>query len=149
MPLKVGQRVAIVVNEIGEIGIDDQLMRQLDMDVWELMGGCICCTLAGDLITTLQKLENEYDPELVILEPSGAAGPDNILRALPYFKGRPLASTRTITLLDPLRLPELYEFLTTLITSQIKSAEMRMWRLNKSLKTVAGLPPRSIQRLAC
>ncbi len=121
---RAGKRVAIVVNEIGEIGIDDQLMRQLDMDVWELMGGCICCTLAGDLITTLQKLENNYDPDLVILEPSGAAGPDNILRALPYYKGRPLQSVRTTTLLDPLRIQELYEFLTPLITSQIKTAEI-------------------------
>jgi G3E family GTPase len=52
-----GRRTAIIVNEIGEIGIDDQLMRRLDLDVWELTNGCICCTLTADLITTLQKLD--------------------------------------------------------------------------------------------
>jgi G3E family GTPase len=68
-----GQRVAILVNEIGEIGIDNQLMRQLELNVWELFGGCICCSLSGDLVSSLQKLDSSYNPDLVILEPSGAA----------------------------------------------------------------------------
>ena len=46
------RHVAILVNEIGEIGIDNQLMRQLDLDVWELFNGCICCTLTADLVST-------------------------------------------------------------------------------------------------
>ncbi|MCL5952374.1 MAG: cobalamin biosynthesis protein CobW, partial [Chloroflexi bacterium] len=55
--VKSERRAAIVVNEIGEIGIDNQLMRQLDLNVWELVAGCICCTLSADLVTTLQKLD--------------------------------------------------------------------------------------------
>jgi uroporphyrinogen-III decarboxylase len=51
-----GQKVAILVNEIGEVGIDNQLMRRLDLNVWELLGGCICCTLSADLVSTLQEL---------------------------------------------------------------------------------------------
>ena len=94
------RRVAILVNEIGEIGIDNQLMRQLDLNVWELLAGCICCTLSSDLVTTLQKLDADYAPtygvpDLVIVEPSGAADPRNVLTALPYYRGRPLASVRT------------------------------------------------------
>jgi G3E family GTPase len=83
------RRVAILVNEIGEIGIDNQLMRQLDLNVWELLAGCICCTLSGDLVATLQKLDADYAPDLVIVEPSGAADPRNVLTALPYYRGRP------------------------------------------------------------
>jgi G3E family GTPase len=120
---KVGRRVAIIVNEIGEIGIDNQLMRRLDLDVWELTNGCICCTLTADLVTTLQKLDAGYAPELVIVEPSGAAQPANLLRAMPYYHGRPLESTRWITILDPLRLPMLLEVLTPLITSGIRQAD--------------------------
>jgi G3E family GTPase len=119
-----GRRVAILVNEIGEIGIDDQLMRQLALDVWELVSGCICCTLSGDLINTLQMLDREYAPDLVVLEPSGVAEPGNILKMLPYYRGRPLASVRSITLIDPLRLSMLYEVLTPLITAQIQRADM-------------------------
>ncbi len=118
-----GRRTAIIVNEIGEIGIDNQLMRQLQLDVWELFNGCICCTLTADLVSTLQKLDAGYAPDLVIVEPSGAADPANLLRALPYYKGRPLASVRWVVVLDPLRLPMLLEILTPLITAGIRQAD--------------------------
>jgi G3E family GTPase len=118
-----GRRVAILVNEIGEIGIDDQLMRQLSLNVWELTSGCICCTLSGDLVSTLQMLDADYAPDLVLLEPSGTAEPGNILKMLPYYRGRPLASVRSITLIDPLRLEMLCEVLTPLIAAQIQRAD--------------------------
>lgn len=118
-----GRRAAIIVNEIGEIGIDNQLMRQLDLDVWELFNGCICCTLTADLVTTLQKLDADYAPDLVIVEPSGAADPKKLLNALPYYRGRPLESIRWITVLDPLRLPMLLEVLEPLITAGIRQAD--------------------------
>jgi len=119
-----GHRVAIVVNEIGEIGIDNQLIRHLDFNVWELVAGCICCTLSGDLVTTLQKLDSDDAPDLVIVESSGAADPRNVLRALPYYRGRSLSSVRTIAVVDPLRLPMLIEVMTPLITSQIQHADL-------------------------
>jgi len=119
-----GCRVAIVVNEIGEIGIDDQLMRRLALNVWELLSGCICCTLSGDLVTTLQTLQADYAPDLVLVEPSGVAEPGNVLTALPYYRGDPLASVRCAVLLDSLRLPMLHEVLTPLITAQIQHADL-------------------------
>ena len=117
-----GQRVAILVNEIGEIGIDNQLMRRLDLDVWELLDGCICCTLSADLVSTLQKLDNDYQPDLIIIEPSGAADPRSILKAMQYYRGSPLESQQTIAVVDPLRLEMLMEVLTPLITAQIQHA---------------------------
>ena len=117
-------RTAVLVNEIGEIGIDNQLMRQLDLNVWELLNGCICCTLAGDLVTTLQQLDHDYHPDLVILEPSGAADPSGILKALPYYQGTPLDNIRTIAILDPLRFSFLYEVMTPLITAHIQQADL-------------------------
>jgi G3E family GTPase len=118
-----GCRAAIIVNEIGEIGIDNQLMRQLDLDVWELFNGCICCTLTADLVTTLQKLDADYAPDLVVVEPSGAADPKNLLHALPYYRGRPLESIRWVTVLDPLRLLMLLDVLEPLITAGIRQAD--------------------------
>lgn len=119
-----GRRVAILVNEIGEVGIDDQLMRRLGFNVWELLAGCICCTLSGNLVAALQMLGAQYAPDLVLLEPSGAAEPGRILSALPYYRGQPLASVRTIVLLDPQRLPVLLEVLTPLVTAQIEHADV-------------------------
>lgn len=118
------RRVAIIVNEIGEIGIDNQLMRQLDLNVWELLNGCICCTLSGDLVSTLQKLDADYSPDLVIVESSGAANPGNVLSALPYYRGKPLQSVNIVSILDPLRLQMLIEVMTPLITSQIRHADL-------------------------
>lgn len=121
--ISAGKKVAILVNEIGEIGIDDQLMKQLDLNVWEMMGGCICCTLSGNMVEALQQIDADYNVDLVILEPSGAAEPGNILTALPYYKGKPLESIRSIALLDPLRITELYQILTPLITKQIENSD--------------------------
>jgi G3E family GTPase len=119
-----GHQVAIIVNEIGEIGVDNQLMRQLDLNVWELVAGCICCTLSVDLVATLQKLDLDYNPDLVMVEASGAANPQSILGVLPYYRGRPLSSMRIVSVLDPLRLPILIEVLEPLITSQIRHADL-------------------------
>ncbi len=118
-----GRKAAMIINEIGEIGIDNQLMRQLDLNVWELFNGCICCTLTADLVSTLQTLDAEYDVDFVVVEPSGAADPKNVLTALPYYRGRPLESVRWVTVLDPLRLPMLLEVLEPLIAAGIRQGD--------------------------
>ena len=116
-------KVAILVNEIGEIGIDDQHMRRLGLNVWEILGGCICCTLAGDLGNTLDKLIAEYKPDLVLLEPSGAADLRTVDSIITMYEKKALLKTRKLTIVDPLRFPMMMEVLTPLITSQIQSAE--------------------------
>jgi len=117
-------KVAIVVNEIGEIGIDDQVLKQLDFDVWELLSGCICCSLTGDLLQTLDKLDSEYDVDLVIVEPSGAANPQQIIAALGTHSAVPIETVFTAVVIDPLRLNELMEILQPLISSQIELADL-------------------------
>ena len=85
--------------------------------------GCICCTLTADLVSTLERLDAAYAPDLVIVEPSGAADAKNLLRALPYYHGRPLAGIRWVAVLNPLRLTMLLEVLTPLITAGILQAD--------------------------
>ncbi len=119
-----GRKVAVLVNEIGEIGIDNQLLRQLGLNVWELVAGCICCTLSGDLIGTLEKLDAGYAPDLVLVEASGAADPERVLAMLPHYRGKPLLSVRTAVVVDPLRLSMLMEVMTPLIVSQIQHADI-------------------------
>lgn len=119
-----GLRVAIVVNEIGEIGIDDQFMRRLGLNVWELLGGCICCTLAGSLTKTLRQLETDFAPNLVLVEPSGAADPRNVLSAVETYRGSTVESRLRIALLDPLRMKVLMAVLTPLVTSTITHADL-------------------------
>jgi G3E family GTPase len=117
-------KVAILVNEIGQVGVDNQLMRQLDLNVWELMGGCICCTLTAGLLTDLHRLDSEYNPDLVILEATGAARPSEVLDALRYYQGRPLGSITTAVVVDPLRLPKIVRVVGPLIAGQIGPADL-------------------------
>lgn len=119
-----GFKTAILVNEVGETGIDDLFMRQLDLNVWEMLGGCICCTIAASLPETLMKLESDYAPDLVIMEPTGAADPSNIVSALDSFRGKNPIQKYQVALLDPTRIKMLMEVLTPLTTSTIKSSDI-------------------------
>jgi G3E family GTPase len=119
-----GLRVAILVNEVGEIGIDDGFMRRLGLNVRELLGGCICCTLATDLVETLRQLEKGYHPDIILLEPSGVADPTSVHRSLDLLKAKPMIRLRHIMLIDPLRLRMLMEVLTPLTIATMESANI-------------------------
>ena len=116
------QSTAIIVNEVGEIGIDQNVMRDGGLEVFEITSGCICCQIGVDLVRTLQTLEHDYHPQWVIVEASGVATPSGVLENLRYFKGS-LERVRTIGLVDPTRLQELLEVLTPLIERQITEAD--------------------------
>jgi len=70
-----GIRVAIVSNEIGELGVDRALLAGGGEAFIELEGGCVCCELSDDLIVTLQQLYEEVSPDRIVIETSGAALP--------------------------------------------------------------------------
>ncbi len=119
-----GKKVAIIVNEVGEIGVDDKVMKKANLNVWEIFSGCICCQLSVDLVTTLHKLSESDKPDLVLVEASGVANPANVIDVLRYYRGEPLETVRTVVLVDPGRLEMLMEVLTPLVTSQVGAADL-------------------------
>jgi G3E family GTPase len=116
-------KVAIIENEIGQVGIDDKFLRKAGLPVRELYSGCICCQLVGNLVTTLKALHKNYAPDLVIIEPTGVAEPGNVRQALQGFRDEPLNWVRAVVVVDPTRLEALLEIMTPLITSQIQDAD--------------------------
>ncbi len=118
-----GRRTCIIVNEVGEIGIDQQVLGESGMPVRELVAGCICCQITVDLITTLQEVAAAFAPDIVLIEASGVAAPPAILEALSYYPGEPLAAVHTVTVVDPTRFEALHEVLQPLIESQIATAD--------------------------
>jgi G3E family GTPase len=70
-----GVRIAVVSNELGELGIDRALLGSGGEAFVELAGGCVCCELSDDLIETLQMLRERVDPERIVIETSGVALP--------------------------------------------------------------------------
>ncbi|MCP4576208.1 MAG: cobalamin biosynthesis protein CobW [Deltaproteobacteria bacterium] len=125
-----GLKVGILVNEIGEIGIDDQFMRRLGLNVWEVLGGCICCTLTTDLIATLETLKRDFQADVVLVEPSGAADPRAVISTLDRFDKGSVTGKRQIALVDMLRMEMLMEVLSPLTTATIQSADLIL--LNKT-----------------
>lgn len=119
-----GYKVAIVENEVGEVSIDGELIRRAGLTVRELFNGCICCQLGADLVPTLEILTRETFSDCIIIEASGVADPRRILELLSYYHGPPIQSVHTLTLVDPTRIPELFEILTPLITAQVQSANI-------------------------
>lgn len=93
-------KVAIVVNDIGEIGIDDKVIASYGLKVKELFGGCVCCQLGDDLIKTLRIVDKRIKPDLAILEPSGAADPSQILSLVSLAKDFKLELLPLVILVD-------------------------------------------------
>jgi G3E family GTPase len=70
-----GEKVAVVSNELGELGIDEALLGGGEQRMIELAGGCVCCQLSDELVDTLQMLRDRVDPDRIVIETSGVALP--------------------------------------------------------------------------
>jgi G3E family GTPase len=76
-----GQRIAVIENEFGEIGIDHELVVQTDEEIFEMNNGCICCTVRGDLIRILGRLMKRKDKfDRVLVETTGLADPGPVVQ---------------------------------------------------------------------
>lgn len=118
-----GRRTAFIVNEVGEVGVDQQVLRDDGLQVYEITSGCICCQLGVDLVKTLEALVREQHPESVIVEASGVATPEGVLDALSYYSGPPFETQRSVGVLDPTRLEALLEVMTPLLESQVAGVD--------------------------
>lgn len=83
------EKVAVLVNEFGKIGIDGEILRQQHVDVVELSQGCICCSLRTDLVKGIEEIYYNFKPDRLLIEPSGIAAPALFL---PMFAEEPLSS---------------------------------------------------------
>ncbi len=117
------RNVAVIENEIGDIGIDGLLLQKKGLEVRELYGGCVCCTMRTDLRTTLLKVKEVVNPDYVLIEPTGAAYPGdvirNILADVPFVTGYSVA-----ILVDPVRYDMLKAMMTPMLDAQLRSASV-------------------------
>ncbi len=91
-----GQKVVLVENEFGEIGIDGGFLKESGIEIREINSGCICCTLKGDFEKSLQQVIDTYHPDRIIIEPSGVGKLSDILRAVKTVSGVELDSYSTV-----------------------------------------------------
>ena len=91
-----GQKIVLVENEFGEIGIDGGFLKEAGIEIREINSGCICCTLKGDFEESLKQVVETYEPERIIIEPSGVGKLSDILRAVKTVDGLELSSYSTV-----------------------------------------------------
>ena len=77
-----GKRVVLIENEFGEIGIDGSFLKERGIKINELNDGCICCSLVGDFRSALREVIEKYEPELILIEPSGVGKLSDVTRAV-------------------------------------------------------------------
>ena len=82
----VGEKLVLIENEFGEIGIDGGFLKDAGIEITEMNSGCICCTLVGDFSKALQRVLEEYHPDRVIIEPSGVGKLSDIVKAIEDVK---------------------------------------------------------------
>ena len=77
-----GEKVVLIENEFGEVGIDGGFLQDAGINITEMNSGCICCSLVGDFATALKKVVQEYAPERVVIEPSGVGKLSDVVKAV-------------------------------------------------------------------
>ncbi len=76
------EKIVLIENEFGEIGIDSRFMKDAGIEVTEMNSGCICCTLVGDFAKALKQVVEQFSPDRVIIEPSGVGKLSDVASAV-------------------------------------------------------------------
>ena len=77
-----GEKIVLIENEFGEIGVDGGFLQDAGVKINELNSGCICCSLVGDFSEALKKVYAEYKPDRILIEPSGVGKLSDVIRAV-------------------------------------------------------------------
>ena len=121
------RKIALVVNEIGEIPVDGKVIEESGMQVKDIGGGCICCEVASTFAKTIYRLYKDFKPDHVLVEPTGVAVPHQVkLAARMGGRDAKISIGPAVVLFDATRPAELLDMdmLGQLVTTQIKDADI-------------------------
>ena len=77
-----GEKIVLIENEFGEIGIDGGFLRDAGVEITEMNSGCICCSLVGDFGAALKQVLSDYAPDRIVIEPSGVGKLSDVIAAV-------------------------------------------------------------------
>jgi G3E family GTPase len=115
--------VAVIENEIGEVGIDGRIVADEGLVVRELFGGCVCCSLSIGVVDTLDALARTVAPDYVLLEPTGIAQPAELATTISQYASS-VEDVRILTLVDAERFELLVEVMGPLLEAQVVHADV-------------------------
>jgi len=118
-----GRKVVIIVNEVGEVGVDGDVLEANKLRTVEITEGCICCSLSGTLQSTLRTVKKELSPDVVLIEPTGLALPKRINQIVRTSMVEPEGSF-TVVLVDSFRIDDLLEANGTFFLRQLEGSDL-------------------------
>ena len=95
-----GQKLVLIENEFGEIGIDGGFLQDAGINITEMNSGCICCSLVGDFGKALQEVIEKFNPDRVIIEPSGVGKLSDVVAAAQKVTGHDVELGYTVAVAD-------------------------------------------------
>lgn len=116
------ETVAIVENEVGEVGIDDKVIAAQGLKVKGIFAGCVCCQITGQLLEAVEEIHKTVGPDWLIIEATGLAVPSKIVDLISTYY-HCYNALKTIVIVDASRWEELFEVVEPLMVSQVKSAD--------------------------
>ena len=136
-----GQKVILLENEYGEVGVDGAFMKESGIQITELNSGCICCTLAGDFEKAVDELMEQYHPDRLVVEPTGVGKLSDIRRAVEGLKDEhDLVIEGCATVVDAGKCRMYMKNFGEFFNDQIKSAETIV------LSRTQLLPPERVEK---
>ncbi|MBR4692642.1 MAG: cobalamin biosynthesis protein P47K [Oscillospiraceae bacterium] len=117
---KEGTSVMIIENEIGEVGVDDKVLKARGLQVKELFAGCACCTGGADLLADIRTLRDTVAPEWIVIEATGVAYPLQIKENVEACFRIPV---KILAVADAKRWKRLHAYMAQLIEGQVDSAD--------------------------
>ena len=129
-----GQKIVLIENEFGEIGIDGGFLKDAGVQITEMNSGCICCSLVGDFGRALEKVLDEYAPERILIEPSGVGKLSDVTRAVEQVGDDRLVIDGLVTVADATKCRLYHKNFGEFFNDQIQSAATVV------LSRTAGLP---------
>lgn len=95
-----GQKLVLIENEFGEIGIDGGFLQDAGINITEMNSGCICCSLVGDFGKALTQVISEYNPDRIVIEPSGVGKLSDVIAAVEKVTNDDVALDCTVAVVD-------------------------------------------------
>ncbi len=95
-----GEKLVLIENEFGEIGIDGGFLQDAGINITEMNSGCICCSLVGDFGKALEKVLDEYKPDRILIEPSGVGKLSDVIRAVEKIHAEDAKLNSAVTVCD-------------------------------------------------
>lgn len=98
-----GEKIVLIENEFGEIGIDGGFLKDAGIEINEMNSGCICCTLVGDFSKAIEKVIDEFKPDRILIEPSGVGKLSDVILAVKNLKDDRIHLNSFTTIVDGIR----------------------------------------------